>query len=242
MIIKPTAVFAAAAALAILSAAPAAADGLTFAQYDQINGNDQQWSVSVSGTTVTIAASGTVDFLFSGVPGAPIGELPANFVMSATSSTAGTTNGNAYSEAGFSGTWSFTDTALPTGQQNLLSGTFQVVDTGAQFNESIGGTGGGFGASDTAIDLNQLVMTSSYINFTGQTLQTSTFTLSSLNPSFTAGGTPDLPTGGHYRAAGDGTFSSQPGFAPEPATSYSMALGGLLLCIGGYRRRKSERS
>jgi hypothetical protein len=142
-------------------------------------------------------------------------DLAATFALSATSSTTGTTNGSAYSEAGFSGTFSFTDNALPAGQRNLLSGTLQIVDTGAQFNESIGGTGGDFAASATAIDLNQLVMTSSYINFAGQTAQTSTFTLSSLNPSFTAGGTPDLPTGGPYTAAGVGTFSSQPGFSPD---------------------------
>lgn len=238
---KLTVSFASIALCAILSAMPAAAAGVTFAQYNQTDGTDQQWSISVAGGTTTISADGTVDFLFSGVPGAPSGQLPATFALSAMSSTAGTTNGNAYSEAGFSGTFSFTDTALPSGEQNLLSGTFQVIDTGAQFNESIGGTGGGFGASATAIDLNQLVLTSSYINFAGQTAQTSTFTLSSLNPSFTAGGTPDLPLGGPYSAAGDGTFSSQPGFAPEPGT-FGLAIGSLLIGIGVVGRRKLFRS
>jgi hypothetical protein len=161
-----------------------------------------------------VTASGLVNFTFSGVPGAPSGPQVANFLLSAVSATGGTTTGLAYSEPGFSGTFSFTDTALPVGMQNLLSGTFQVNLTGAQLNESIGGSGGGFGASDTPTDLTELVMTSSYINFIGQTDQTATFTLSSLIPAFAAGGSPDLPIGGPYTAAGDGTFSSNPGFTP----------------------------
>jgi hypothetical protein len=82
-------------------------------------------------------------------------------------------------------------------------------------------------------------MTSSYINFIGQTLQTSTFTLSSLIPAFSSGGTPNLPTNGPYAAAGAGTFSSNPGFTPEPATFSMMIGGGLLLGIGAFRRKRS---
>jgi hypothetical protein len=136
--------------------------------------------------------------------------------------------------AWFSGMFSFTDTALATGQQNLLSGIFQFDDTGAQLNESMGGTGGGFGASDTAIDFNQLVMTSSYINFTGQTLQTGTFTLSSLAPSFSAGGHPTFrPVDS---AAGVGTFSSSQGLVPEPETF--ILIGAGLVGLGLLRRGK----
>jgi hypothetical protein len=212
----------------LLAASPASAAGGTFAQYNQVDGTIQQWTISVV-TTATVAcpmppctvvtAKGLVNFTFSGVPGAPSGPQVANFLLSAISTTGGTTNGLAYSEAGFSGTFSFTDTSLPAGQQNLLSGTFQIEQTGAQLNESIGGTGGGFGASDTPTDPNELVMTSSYIDFTGQTDQTATFTLSSLIPSFSAGGTPDLPTGGPYFAAGAGTFSSNPAAIPSTTDS-----------------------
>jgi hypothetical protein len=227
---------AAVSAGALLTVSPALAAGVTFAQYVQADGTAQQWSISMTGVTTTVSASGTVNFSFSGVPGAPGGVLPANFLLSVTSTTGGTTNGNAYSEPGFSGMFSFTDTALATGQQNLLSGIFQFDDTGAQLNESMGGTGGGFGASDTDIDLNQLVMTSSYIDFIGQTLQTGTFTLSSLAPSFSAGGTPDLPTGGPYSAAGVGTFSSSQGVVPEPGTF--ILIGAGLVGLGLLRRGK----
>jgi len=225
-------------AATILTVSSASAAGITFGQYTQVSGGAQQWTISDStGTTTIISASGTVDFTFSGVPGSPIGPQVADFLLSATSTTTGTTNVNAYSEAGFSGTFSFTDTSLPAGYQNLLSGTFQSYGTGAQLNESVGGTGGGFGASDTAINLNEVVMTSSYIDFTNQTLQTSTFTLSSLSPSFTAGGTADMPTGGPYGAAGVGTFSSNPGFVPEPGTFCLIGAG--LAGFGLVRRRKS---
>jgi hypothetical protein len=231
--------FAACGAAAIIVAAtasPAHAAGVTFAQYNQVNGGAQQWSISATSTTTTVSASGTVDFTFSGVPGAPVGPQVASFLLSAMSTTPGTTTGNAYSEAGFSGSFSFIDTALPAGMQNLLSGIFQFVDTGAQLNESMGGTGGGFGASDTAINLNEVVMTSSYINFIGQTLQTSTFTLSSLIPAFSAGGVNDLPTAGPYAAAGVGTFSSNPGFAPEPGSIF--LIGGGLIGLGVLSRKK----
>lgn len=224
---------------AMLSTSPAMASPVTFAQYIEQNGADQQWVISSTGLSTTITASGSVYFTFSNVAGAPSGPLPATLTLSAVSTTPGTTTGNAFSEAGFSGTFSFIDTALPVGMQNLLSGTFQVELTGAQFNESLGGTGGGFGASDTAIDLSEVVFTSSYLNFIGQTLQTSTFTDSSLIPAFTAGGTPDFPTGGPYTASGVGTFSSQPGFAtvPEPATFSMIGCGLLMLTIGAFRRK-----
>jgi len=230
---------AALAAGVFLAAVPASAADVTFAQYNQVNGNTQQWAIGVSGGTVTVSASGTVDFTFSGVPGAPAGPQVANFLLSATSTTAGTTDGNAYSEAGFSGTFSFIDTSLPASQQNLLSGIFQFENTGAQLNESLGGAGGGFGASDTLSNPNQLVMTSSFINFIGQIDQTSTFTLSSLIPPFSAGGTSDLPTNGPYAAAGVGTFSSNPGFAtPEPGTIFLIGVG--LVGVGVLRRRKTS--
>src|SRR5580704_2434776 len=81
----------------MLTVSPAVAAGVTFAQYNQDNGNDQQWRISVSGNTTTISASGTADFLFSGVPGAPGGDLLSNFLLSVTSTTGGATNGTAYS-------------------------------------------------------------------------------------------------------------------------------------------------
>jgi hypothetical protein len=232
--------FGAAAAMFIASmlvASPAQATGITFAQYNQDNGNTQQWTISVSGSTTTISATGTADFKFSGVPGAPTGDILSNFLLSATSTAVGTTTGNAYSLAGFSGMFSFTDPLLPVGQRDLLTGVFQVVSTGAQFNESMGGTGGGFGASDTLSNPNEVVMTSDYINFVGQTLQTSTFTLSSLAPAFAAGGTNDLPTGGPYQAAGAGSFSSNPGFAPEPGSMFLIGGGLLGLVVLGRRKR-----
>jgi hypothetical protein len=214
-----------------LSTSLARADGYTFAQYSQATGNNQ-WTISASGNTTKISAAGSVFFSFLEVPGAPAGPQFANFALSETSTTSGTTDGNAYSEAGFSGAFSFTDTALPAGEQNLLSGIFQFDLTGAQLNESIGGSGGGFGASDTSTDLQEVVMSSCFISsFAGQTEETATFSFSSLVPSnFTAGGP--------YSAAAVGTFSSNPGFVtPEPTTFSLIGCGALLLGLGSLRRK-----
>jgi hypothetical protein len=236
-IIVRIAAFSVAATFVAFTVSPARAD--TFAQYTQVDGSTQQWTFSVLNGVSSVSASGTVNFSMSNVPGAPVGPVVANFVLSATSTTGGTTTGNAYSEPGFSGTFSFTDPSLASGKQDLLSGIFQFESTGAQLNESIGGTGGGFGASDTAIDLNEVVMTSSYIDFVGGTLQTSTFTMSSLAPSFTAGGNPDMPTNGPYTAAGVGTFSSSIVFTPEPSTS--LLIAGGLIGVGLLGRKKASR-
>ena len=117
---------------------------------------------------------------------------------------------------------------------NLLSGTFAVTGspstTGAQFSSSIGSSGGSFNASATAGNLNQLVFTSAYLNFAGQTEEDASWSLSSLIPNFSTGvvvGNQAFPAG-VFNAAGTGTFSSNPGpQVPEPGTM-SLIGGGLI--------------
>ena len=73
----------------------------------------------------------------------------------------------------------------PYDGKNLLFGTFSVtgspLTTGAQFSSSIGGGSGSFTSSATAGNLNQLILTSAFVNFTGQTLEVASFKRSRKN-------------------------------------------------------------
>src|SRR6185437_15521100 len=97
--------------------------------------------------------------------------------------------GDSLVQPGYAGTFSFIDSSAGSHfGTNLLSGTFAVTGspatTGAQFSSSVGSTGGSFNASATAGNLNQLVMTSAYLNFIGQTEENASWSLSSLIPNF----------------------------------------------------------
>jgi hypothetical protein len=217
---------------------PLAAD-LTFAQYFQANGSQQQWAITTAGDTTTITAGGAVYFTFSGVPGFSGPEL-ATFAFSAASETIGTcatntcANGESFTQAGYYGSFSFTDAGSDPGT-NLLSGTFQVIGTGAQFSSEIGSAGGSFDASATAADLNQLVLESDFISFAGQTDQNASWGLSSLVPDFAIGAITagQAYPSGTFDASATGTFSSSP--MPEPSLFVPLAAGVLAL---GFRRRK----
>lgn len=230
----------------------------TFAQYAQTNGAQQQWSLSEatvgSITTTTVSATGAVEFEFSGVPGVPFsGDQAATFSLTATKTTDKGNCGTAcaandsYTQPGYSGMFSFTDTALGT---NLLSGTFAIktgdpLTTGAQLGSTIGGHGGSFDASDDSGNLTQIVLTSKYLTFADVTSETASWSLSSLETSLGAGfGVGAITTGaaypsGTFTAAGTGTFSTTPApssATPEPGTL--VLIGGGLLSLGIARRRK----
>jgi hypothetical protein len=239
-----------AAALSLGAAHLAMATPVTFAQYVQGNGATQQWSLSTVNSVSTITGSGAVFFSFSGLAGLPFaGPEMANFSITATSSMPGACGdacvpGDAFTQAGYSGTFSFIDAGAAPGT-NLLSGVFTTNATpasGAQFSSHIGSSGGSFNASSNINNLNQLHLTSTYLNFAGQTDENASFSLSSLIPNFFTGAVVNnqaYPGAGPFTAAGSGTFSSNPGptvaTVPEPS---SLAIFGVgLLALGFVVRR-----
>jgi len=218
---------------------------MTFAQYIQQNGAVQQWTISTSGTTTTVTASGSEYFLFS--PGLSPFSAPeqATFTLTATSTQLGNCGvscgaGDSFVQPGFTGTFSFIDAGSDPGA-NLLSGTFAVTGspstTGAQFSSHIGSSGGSFDSSSTAGNLSQLVFTSDFVSLTNAIEEDASWSLSSLIPDFTVGTVTagQAYPGGSFNAAGTGTFSA--GVVPEPAT---LGLIGLGLVGLGLLRRKTR--
>lgn len=235
--------------LALSAAGAASAAPVTFAQFIQQDGAEQQWSISATATSTTVTASGAVFFSFSGVSGLPFaGPESAMFTLTATSDELGNCGvncgpGDSFVQPGYAGTFSFIDTGSAPGA-NLLSGTFAVTGspstTGAQFSSSVGGTGAGFDASATPGNLAQLVFTSDYLVFTDQLQQNASWSLSSLIPDFSTGAvllTQARPGSGPYGASGTGTFSSNPGpsLVPEPASM--LLLGAGMAALGLLRKR-----
>lgn len=234
-------------------ASPAAAVPVTFAQYVQQNGAQQAWAITTNaGGTTTVTANSNVFMSFSGVLGLPFaGPEAATFSLSATSTQLGNCGvncgiGDSFVQPGYVGTFSFIDAGSAPGT-NLLSGTFSTngnpAISGGQLRSAVGSSGAGFQGSATLANLNQLVMTSDYLSFAGQTSQNASFSLSSLIPNFATGpvvGSQARPATGTFNASGAGTFSSDPGptaRVPEPA---SMALlGAGLIGLAAVRRRST---
>jgi hypothetical protein len=238
--------------------APAAnAVPVTFAQFIQEDGAAQNWQISTSGTSTVVTVSGAVYISFSGVPGLPFsGPQSAEFTLTATSNSLGACGvacgaGDSLTQAGYAGTFSFIDTGSLPGT-NLLSGTFSVTGspstTGAQFSSHVGSSGASFDASATGGNLDQLVLTSAYVQFLNTTDEDASFSLSSLIPNFATGTVTNdeaYPAEGNFAAAGTGTFSSNPGpvAAPEPPTLAVLASGlmGLGLMTRGKRSKAGRR-
>jgi len=250
-------VFAAAFGLALILAAPAAANTITFAQYFE-QGGGQQWTVTNNGSnTITISASGTEFFEFSNTATPFDGDLlTATFTLNATSTTAGNCNttcgaNDPYNENGYHGTFSFlatgdTGVGIANGT-NLLSGTFNTTlgQKGATLSSAPGSGSATLQDSTDPTNTTQLVFTSAILSFASQTSENASYSLSSVNPNFSlrsigppgCGASP-LPqctafpggtgnTPDQFSAAGTGTFATAPGFVPEPG---SMTLIGLGLC------------
>jgi hypothetical protein len=158
--------------------------------------------------------------------------------------------GDGYAEAGFSGSFSFTDAVVgsPLFGTNFLSGVFSVTGspatTGAQLISNIGSGNASFTASATAGNLNQLVLTSAYLGFPSNTTdEVASFSLSSLVPNFAVTNPVNNQAypNGSFGAAGAGTFSANPAPTVDPEPSTLLLVGGGMVLLGSVRRRKPVR-
>ena len=237
-------------AIAVITTHPAVATPVTFAQYFQADGSQQQWTISTSGGTTTVSASGPVLFAFSAIPGLPIsGLVDATFALSATSGQLGDCGtacgaGDTFVQHGYTGAFSFLDNdAGAYFGANLLSGTFAVSAnpslSGAQFSAHLGSGSGSFDATTVPGNLDQVLMTSLFLDLSNQDQQDASWSLSSLIPDFAVGvvnAGRSYPSG-PFTAAGAGTFSSSPGptaDVPEPNTLNLIGVG----ILGFIARRK----
>lgn len=189
---------------------------------------------------------GVMDTLFNfhNIIGVPSDVLQAGFLLSATSTSGATCDGDGFcddgdtiTQGGISGSFSFTYTgAVPFVVDgnvygfgtNLLSGTF----TGASIIGSVGDANGALGASDRP-----LVLNFNRVNFSSDVVVFGVPSNDQLTLAIGAGAFPALGTPGgleglgltSYRSAATGIFAAtptplRPG-VPEPGTWALMILG-----------------
>jgi len=228
----------------------------TFAQVSQTS-STPQFSILNSGSTTTVSASGQDFFTFL-VGGTPFGSpVLANFTLNASSTQSGTCgtsgcpNGDAFTQQGYTGSFSYTVATGIYSGMTLLGGTFGVnatpANSGGTLSENVNGTGGSYLSTQSSGNPTAIVMSSDFLNFSGVSVEAGSWGFSGLSPNFAlnapVGNVSTPQTGTRFTAAAVATFSSEPppvpNNTPEPASMVLMgsALVGLSM-IGRKKFRK----
>jgi hypothetical protein len=208
----------------VLGVSQCQATPVTFAQFTVQSG---QFTETYSGSSNSLLASSIQVFFQWVVPG-PGPEIPATLTLNTTTTTPATlTAGILIQQAGYAGTFTITEN---DNNANLLSGTFQLLDT-------LTGVSGGNSVSlsdSTQSGHPSEVVFSSNVQ-TGLLLaggnQAFAFSMSGLNPNLGLNGSSFVIP---FSASGTGTFSADLA-APEPMPF--LLLGAGLAGLGLLRRK-----
>jgi hypothetical protein len=211
--------------------------------------------------TVTISsiagAQDNFEFLVAGTPFGVAQAVTANFFMSAITTSSGACgsvgcpSGDSFTEQGFMGNFSYIVASGVYAGRNLLSGTLSTnatpANSGGKFSRTIGSSGGSFNASQSATNLNGILLTSDFLDFSPVTLENGSWALSLLTPNFQVNSTATTSsfplTAQNFAASAAATFSSQPAptgvTTPEPATMG--LIGSSLIGMFLIRRKRLAR-
>lgn len=236
--------FLALAAGAMMSATVATAAPITFAQFQQLGGDDTFRVTNGAGSTGTLSTIGTpivnFSFLRPAMQAAGLGTQDAYFSLSGTVSTPASVMTLPGPDPIFqlvnSGTISFTRVTPADVGINSRTNLLTINFTNAIINGSLGGTSGSLLASTPD---SVMTFTSDFLNFDNSIALDFALALSSI----TGGGLGRANAGESLRAFtadSTGTFSSDPAplsSVPEPAALGLMGLGVLGLALR--RRRKA---
>ena len=233
------------ALVAVAVATPARAQTgipITFAQFTQAAGQGNPFVLTDNATSATMTASTQVklEFLILG-PGLPLDDQRATLSLTASATapavTVPATNGINI-EQPFNGGLTLSIIRNSDGA-NLLTATTNMARLGGEQGSRAAGLSSSTDGNDN------LVFTSSFINFSQSTQRTLALAFSSL---ITAGTNAGLTLTGafvdSFTAAGAGTFSADNiSIIPEPASMVMMGLGlaaipGLLIA----RRKRTART
>jgi hypothetical protein len=230
---------------------PAIAGSITYFQFTDAGSQDFSMINNLGGSQ-TITDSSPVTFYFSNIPGLPVSDTSASNPISGTLTLTANSNANVGTSIQGSNTEAFV-TGF-TGSMTFSAGgvTYLSVAFGSPNGATLAGNEGGQSASfqDSVPPTSEVYFYSSVLNFSSQTQENFSISLSSLTNQVNdaLGFNVQGVNVDNFLASASGTFASSPGPTagptpvPEPVAVVCIGFGlfalGAKRCIGERSRRK----